>query len=135
MQQLRSGELIRPFLYGSFIRFPIFFIVAYLFAAPIFGTIIGYFSMIVMTSICFALSSIEIFRGRSHVSTFEKLSSTAKTVLTGSLASWIPHVLNILGIQTWHINNLVHCWSSGGWQILFTYGNFYSCSFHRHGYK
>jgi O-antigen/teichoic acid export membrane protein len=96
---LRSGELIRPFLYGSIIRFPIFFIVAYLFAAPIFGTIIGYFSMIVMTSICFALSSIEIFRGRSHVSTFEKLSSTAKTVLTGSLASWIPHVLNILGIQ------------------------------------
>lgn len=99
ISSMNSKKLIMPLIIGSLIRFPVFFILVYFFNAPTLGTILGYFCMIIISSISFAVSSIYVFKGKVHAPRTYNFFETSKQVLRASLSSWIPHVLNILGYQ------------------------------------
>lgn len=95
---LRSENLVMPFLIGSLVRFPLLFGAVYLFHASIMGTIIAYSSVIFITTISFAFYSIRIFQG-NHSRATENIASNIKCVLNAGLASWIPHIIYVIGIQ------------------------------------
>jgi O-antigen/teichoic acid export membrane protein len=97
---LKSDNLILPFLIGSISRFPIFFAILYFFEAPILGTVIGYFSMIVISSVSFVFYSIKIFKGKSPSSpSTSNFFQIIRVLLKASIVSWFPRVINVLGYQ------------------------------------
>jgi O-antigen/teichoic acid export membrane protein len=104
---MASDKLLLPFILGAGLRFPVFFSITFFLASPVLGTIIGYFCMIIIASVFFAIYSIKIFRGRTDVRALGEFLPIAKNVITTSLSSWAPHLLFVLGYQLSIISTLL----------------------------
>jgi O-antigen/teichoic acid export membrane protein len=94
---LKSKSLIGPMLIGTITRFPVFFIFIFILNYPSVGTILSYFSLFFVSTLFYA---IELYR---HVKQspvhLKQTFKTGKEIVLSGLASWIPHIINVLGSQ------------------------------------
>jgi O-antigen/teichoic acid export membrane protein len=97
ISSLQSGKLVLPQIVGSIIRFPLLFGIIYYFNSPTIGTIIAYASLPVFSVIIYAILCVRI--SKRGVLSFDNLKEDSKSIITMSLSSWVPHIINILGSQ------------------------------------
>jgi O-antigen/teichoic acid export membrane protein len=97
ISSLCSRRLVIPQLIGAIVRFPILFGSVYLLNLPIVGTIIAYSSLPVICVVFYAYYSFKISK-KVPISRKNILNDT-KTIMSMSISSWIPHIINILGSQ------------------------------------
>jgi O-antigen/teichoic acid export membrane protein len=95
---LQSKKLIIPMLLGVLSRFPILIVAIYLFNAPGIETLLAYSSFLFISTTIYSVYIIEIFR-KTSVRAIQNFRSNIKLVLSAGLASWIPHMISILGSQ------------------------------------
>jgi O-antigen/teichoic acid export membrane protein len=121
---LDSKKLVMPFLLGSLIRFPILFIAVSFFSLPTLGTVIAYCSLIFISAIYFGIYSIKVFRGRTNQRALGNIYLNVKHVLHAGLASWIPHIMNVLGTQFGIITVVTTLGASEGGKFYIAMGTF-----------
>jgi O-antigen/teichoic acid export membrane protein len=94
----KARKLVLPLVIGSIIRFPILFGMIYVFNSPATGVILAY-SAFLFVSTAFYSVYLANFVRKSKVNPFGKLLSNLRLVITAGLASWVPHMLSVLGSQ------------------------------------
>jgi O-antigen/teichoic acid export membrane protein len=94
---LKSKSLIKPMLIGTIVRFPILLAFIYMLNFPSIGTILAYFSLFFISTTFYGF---ELYRYLKHYSIdIKKTIMLVKDVVSTGLASWVPHIINILGSQ------------------------------------
>ena len=121
---LDSKKLVMPFILGSLVRFPILFIAVSLFSLPTLGTVVAYCSLIFISAIYFGFYSIKIFWGKTNYRALENIYLNIKQVLHAGLASWIPHMMNVLGTQLGIITVVTTIGASEGGKFYIAMGTF-----------
>lgn len=94
---IQSKRLVMPLVIGSLVRFPLLFGAIYLFNAPAIGTVIAYSSMLFISTAFYSIYLAKILRSSSRA--IENIAANTRLVLSAGLASWIPHMMNVLGSQ------------------------------------
>jgi O-antigen/teichoic acid export membrane protein len=94
---LKSKTLIHPMLIGTMARFPILLVFIYILGYPAIGTILAYFSLFIISTLSYGL---ELYRNlRPYSFNFRALLAAQFGIISAGLASWVPHIINILGSQ------------------------------------
>lgn len=94
---LQSSRLVISLLIGSLVRFPLLFGAIYLFNVPTMGTVIAYSSMFFVSTALYSIYLAKILR--SPCRAIENFAVNINLVLKAGLASWIPHMISVLGSQ------------------------------------
>jgi O-antigen/teichoic acid export membrane protein len=94
---LQSDRLVMSLLIGSLVRFPLLFGIIYLFNVPAIGTVIAYSSMFFIATAFYSIYLAKILRSPSRA--IENIAANTKLVLSAGLASWIPHLISVVGSQ------------------------------------
>ncbi|MGC1132953.1 MAG: hypothetical protein WA941_09020 [Nitrososphaeraceae archaeon] len=95
---LQSEKLIIPLLVGLLFRFPLLFATIYFINAPTIGVLFAYSSFLFISTAFYSIYIMKIFRKTSFPA-IANIRYNTKQVLTAGLASWIPHIINVLGSQ------------------------------------
>jgi O-antigen/teichoic acid export membrane protein len=95
---LQSKKLVIPLLVGLLCRFPLLFGVIYFFNAPSMGTLLSYSSFLFISTAWYSVYLIKILRKTPSRAT-ENILHNIKHILTAGLASWVPHIISVLGSQ------------------------------------
>lgn len=94
----QSKKLVIPLIIGSLARFPLLFIITYLFNATAAGIIFAYSTFLFITT---AFYSVYLARMVLHTTAraTKDIVSNTKQIVSAGLASWIPHIIGVLGSQ------------------------------------
>lgn len=95
---LRSKKLVMPLILGSLLRFPIFLALIYLFNQPTEATVVTYSILVFLPTILYA-KYLYNFLPKEIEFSISRIFFGLRTILRPSLASWIPHMLSVLGSQ------------------------------------
>lgn len=95
---MKSKHTVIPMIIGSIARFPVLFVAIYAFGSTSYGVIISYSLVLFVTAAFYVAYTFRIFRGTSTPAT-TNLFKNIKLILHASLASWVPHIISVLGSQ------------------------------------
>jgi O-antigen/teichoic acid export membrane protein len=94
---LKSKSLINPMLIGTIVRFPVFLFFVFVLNYPSIGAVMAYFSLFFISTFFYGYELHTQLKQQSiH---FRQIFKTTREILSGGLASWIPHIINVLGSQ------------------------------------
>lgn len=93
-----AKKLVTPLLIGSLIRFPILIAIFLFYNSSAMGIIIAYSAFIFVSSALYFVYLVKMVRGVKLTDRMLVIRDIKK-IVTAGLASWIPHVINVLGSQ------------------------------------
>lgn len=94
----QSKKLVLPLVIGSIVRFPLLFGLSYVFSTSATGVIISYSAFLFVSTAFYSVYLAKLVH-KSHVREIKNLVSNLRQVLSAGLASWIPHIISVLGSQ------------------------------------
>ena len=94
----QSKKLVLPLVIGSALRFPLLFGIIYVSNTSALGVIISYSAFLFISTAFYSVYLAKLVR-KSQVRSLGNFVSNLRQVLSAGLASWIPHILSVLGSQ------------------------------------